>query len=166
MGHSFLGTFGKAPYKVDLLAPAPASNELAETLNIQVDVGGQCGAGPTGGSGGVNPDWTTTIELLRRKGTDAWEIHLESTNTHKTPNAKCSAAVEGHVIGLNISGHSESEFNLPFGEHVIEFSCFGQNPSNGCYGHAGGVSDRYEQLNYSGTIHAKPANPPQYSFHS
>jgi hypothetical protein len=124
-------------------------------MSIGSDVEGWCGIGASGSYGGVNPEWRTTIELPRKRGTTIWNVKISSSVTHTVPNASCSVAVEGQIVPLSSNGKTETILHLDFGEHVLDFSCSGQNPFTGCMGHAGGVNKGTAQRTYMWALDAE-----------
>jgi hypothetical protein len=161
--HPPLGTYAQAIYDADVKTPDASPDHAAASVHIHAKVGGVCGAGANGGSGGLNPSWSTSMQLPRRRAKSSkerppvWQVKFNSDIAlHGIPGGRCIVTVDGALKDLAIAGKTELEFVLDPGEHSIAFYCSGPNPFFGCYGHAGGVNEGYQDLTYDLGIDAKP----------
>ena len=102
-------------------------------VGLFVEIGGRCGRWGTnrGGAGGVNPVWTSTVDLPHGQ----WRLTAETNISRALTTSRCALGVDGKTgTDLSVSGTSSVEETVSGGQHTIRVSCSGDRAYRGCLG--------------------------------
>lgn len=158
--HPPLATYAQAIYEASFAQYDQSPNSVKAAMTMTARVGGKCGAGASGGSGGVNPVWESMLSLPGVDSRRQWDITISTDLIHRTRNAHCSLSLDAEQIPVQpVTGNWNHSFVVPNGSHLLRFSCDGDNPYIGCRGHANNIHDQYIDDQYILRVSAARQTP-------
>jgi hypothetical protein len=149
-------TCASATYRATINAPGSTSDRTSATMNMVATVGGKCGRGSSGGGGGTNPTWQTTLSLPGMPDRHLWNLKVSTDIRHYNDSTgACTISVGSNMNAVPIRGRISKTYTLSPGAFNFQISCTGMNPSASCYGHANGINEHYENDHYTVALEAQ-----------